>query len=321
MLRIFFGLLLKLCHVILSAFPIAKKNHFVLGCSSGSTINGNAKALFYFSMNNRCKVDGHLFLRNKALVRMLQESYPDNVHYSYSLKALMLFVTAKALVITHGVYDLAPFSCTKRNQKLINIWHGFPIKHLGIDDNSLTEQQKINALGNFDGLITMSEEERQIMSRAYKTEISNVWVTGYPRNDEMLKPTKRLANELPYTEGKRVILYAPTYRDNGTTKLFPFENFDLDKFDKFLKQMNAIILLRVHKNELAKHNLKETNNIRVCDSSVIPEMNDFLADISILVTDYSSIYIDILLIDKPMISNCSGECLLKKLIGTPITPL
>lgn len=301
MLLKIYGLFLRLLQWIVSLFYSKTKPHIIIGSSAGTNVNGNSKALFMYMYNASTPIKGYFVTRNKSLYKEFKNTFPIHFLYAYSFRALVKVITAKAFIITHGPWDITPFKIANTKKPLINVWHGFPIKKLGTDAHNLTETQKKKVLGNFDGLVVMSEEEKIHMSRCYHTELENTWVTGYPRNDFSFHCNEAILNQIPYIKGKKVLLYAPTWRDEGKTKLFPFEDFNINELEIFLKKENAIILLRVHKNELKQHNLVENDYLRICDGNVVQEISELLPFIDILITDYSSVYIDQLLIDKPMI--------------------
>lgn len=301
MLLKIYGLLLRFLQGLFSIFYHNTKHHIIIGSSAGTNVNGNSKALFLYMVKTSTPLKGFFITRNKLLYREFALIYPNNFLYAYSFKALAKVITARAFVITHGPWDITPFKITKTKKPLVNLWHGFPIKKLGTDAHQLSKIQKKNVLGNFDGLVVMSEEEKVHMSRCYHTKLENTWVTGYPRNDFAFYRNDSILEQIPYAKGKKILLYAPTWRDTGKTRLFPFDDFDIKKLEQFLNENNAVILLRIHKNELKQHNLEENEVMRICDGNVIQEINELLPFMDILITDYSSVYIDQLLIDKPMI--------------------
>lgn len=294
-----FGFFLRLLQIVITKVYNKTNPHIIIGSSAGTNINGNSKALFVYMYTNETSLKAYFISRNKKEYRRLKSEYPNHAFYAYSFSALSKVITCRAFVITHGPYDVTPFKCTNTGRPLINVWHGFPIKKLGTDSHFLTEKQKSKVLGDFEGLVVMSDEEAEIMSKCYHTKPENMWVTGYPRNDFSYISNEKIIDSIPYIKGKKVLMYAPTFRDSGKTRLFPFDDFDADKMIDFLVKNNSILLLRIHKNELIEHNLEENEWIRICDGNVVQEINELMSEIDLLITDYSSSYIDRLLIDKP----------------------
>ncbi len=102
--------------------------------------------------------------------------------------------------------------------------------------------------------------------------------------------------------GKRLVLYAPTWRRYAPTQWFPFDDFDRDRLIGFLVEANASILLRGHEMESANvHALCDGRNLIDFGAHTCREVNDVLPQIDVVVSDYSSIYIDYLLLDRPCI--------------------
>ncbi|MEO9802570.1 MAG: CDP-glycerol glycerophosphotransferase family protein [Reichenbachiella sp.] len=296
-----YGLFLRSLQITASIFYKGTKPHIILGSSAGTNINGNSKALFLYMKASNTALKGYFITRNYSRYKSQIEQHPNHFLYAYSFKALYYCLTAKAYVITHGPYDITPFKITNTGKPLINLWHGTPLKKIGIDSHHATEKAKDKMLDDFDGFIVMSEEEREIISRCYRTRIENTWVTGFPRNDLAFVKNKAIMDEIPFIQGKRVLLYAPTFRDSGKTRLFPFEDFDQPSLIEFLASKNAVMLMRMHKNELAKHKLEENEWLRVCDGNLVEELNELMPVMDILITDYSSSYIDWLIKDGPSI--------------------
>jgi len=102
-------------------------------------------------------------------------------------------------------------------------------------------------------------------------------------------------------EYKKIILYGPTYRRDKPSEFFPFENFDIQQFRQFLDDEKIIFLLRGH--VYAKGSNRDFFGERILDLSheVLEDVHEILPEIDILITDYSSLYITFLLINRPLI--------------------
>jgi CDP-glycerol glycerophosphotransferase len=125
---------------------------------------------------------------------------------------------------------------------------------------------------------------------------------GQPRNDVLINQDSPNGQELfPFKipENEMLILYAPTWRRYSETKFFPFDDFDLQDFNEFLNEHKIVILLRGHVSERGdQENLFST---RIINSGfdVFENVYSILNSIDLLITDYSSIYLDFLLLDGP----------------------
>ncbi|MFW9965283.1 MAG: CDP-glycerol glycerophosphotransferase family protein, partial [Candidatus Sifarchaeia archaeon] len=124
-----------------------------------------------------------------------------------------------------------------------------------------------------------------------------------PKNDILLKneaPSKTLRQILPnLPDFEQALLYAPTWRDYDKTKFFPFDDFDAEALEKWLKKRSAILLLRAHISDSIP--VSESERIRSLSFEECNEITDILKEINVVITDYSSITADFLLLDRPII--------------------
>ena len=135
--------------------------------------------------------------------------------------------------------------------------------------------------------------------------IDDVWITGTPRNDYLINPNSELITEHKYL-GKKIILYAPTWREYGSrSSFFPFEDKDLSALNTFLDEQDSYLLLRGHREEMERissnYGEESLSRILPAHQEIFPDAQQLLAHVDVLVTDYSSIYFDFLLVDKPII--------------------
>jgi CDP-glycerol glycerophosphotransferase len=101
-------------------------------------------------------------------------------------------------------------------------------------------------------------------------------------------------------------LYAPTFRDKIATRFFPFDDFNLNNLTDFLEENDTYLVLRPHHNDLRRESaffstLLQSPRIILGDASVLLDVSNIFPFIHGVVTDYSSIYIDLLLLDLPVI--------------------
>ena len=135
--------------------------------------------------------------------------------------------------------------------------------------------------------------------------IDDVWVTGTPRNDYLVKPNSELLSAHKYLN-KKIILYAPTWREYGNrSSFFPFDDKNLNDLNEYLESKDAYLLLRGHREEMERisSNYGEEHFSRILPAhqKIFPDAQQLLVHVDVLVTDYSSIYLDFLLVDKPIV--------------------
>lgn len=189
----------------------------------------------------------------------------------------------------------------KKKTIYLNTWHGIAMKKIGND----CEGRKDYDFSKINYFCVSSEYDKKVFASAFKTSEQNYFSCGMPRNDELFyslnnpEYKKELLEKLNLPTNKKIILYAPTWRDsidNGKTYKVDIP-VDFKKWEKELGK-DYIVLFRAH--------VKTTEIMKV-------EFNDFLRNYSnyecvnhlmivsdLLITDYSAISFDYSILEKPI---------------------
>ena len=157
-----------------------------------------------------------------------------------------------------------------------------------------------------------SEVERFFRASAEGRDPTYFETLGYPRFDrirELLQAHGEPAIPQPLCgtldDASTTLLYAPTHKDSAyETELFPFGDFDVDRLHSLLEAMDATLLLRMHPSEEdsgAYDALVDGERIRYAGQSVTESPIELLPAVDVLITDYSSIYVDFLPFDRPIV--------------------
>jgi CDP-glycerol glycerophosphotransferase len=220
-----------------------------------------------------------------------------------------------------GAYQLT------RGAKLIQLWHGAPLKHIELDKyrkrlndmpalfRPLLKIQKA-IIGRYPVYDIFISTSQWFTDKTFKSSFKSKHfvATGYPRNDilfgwpsqestaymlawinvdkQAFQKVTSLKNHGYYT-----CLYAPTFRKNLYN---PFEtSINLGRLSEFAKKINLLIILKLHPFMHDKYRISEYPNLLeyppLCDVYPLMTITD------ILITDYSSIYFDFLLLDRPIL--------------------
>jgi CDP-glycerol glycerophosphotransferase (TagB/SpsB family) len=271
----------------------------VFGSETGEFVSGSPKALFAHIKENHPEYKVYFYTPFKKSL----ETYAK---IKYILKFAHIFFKAKFLVSSHPPSDFYPFAWSNR-KVLINTWHGTPLKAMFFADSGDTKSNLKRILWlnkKISAFIVSSKLEAATLAECFLINPRKFYYLGQPRNDILLKnpADKTLPNIIgTIPEYKKVILYCPTYRRDAPTEFFPFDDFDLQHLNNFLEENKIIILLRGHVYN--KKSEKENFSERVIDFGfeICNDVNLILPEVDIMVTDYSSIYIDYLLLDRPCI--------------------
>lgn len=219
---------------------------------------------------------------------------PKNGIYAYSLKAIRILLRSKILVFTHGSGDFFPYAPPKSNhRKLVNLFHAIAVKEVGHKGNPQLKKEA----SEWDSFVVSSAFEAEFIKKQYSLTDDQIVIAGQSRNDI-------LCTENSKSPTSKMVLYAPTFRDSTVTELFPFADKNLPALDDFLSEKGMKIMIRLHINEekTYRHSKEYANlkNIFFAGSDVHPSVNDILHWFDGLITDYSSIALDYLLLNRPI---------------------
>ncbi len=213
------------------------------------------------------------------------------------------FITAlKARIWITSVNVERGLSFKKRKTIYVNTWHGAGTKKIG---NACSGRNDYN-LSNVDIMLTQSSFENEIFIRDFNCLSKSLRKIGFPRNDELFHISKDLKDscrkELSIPDGKKVILYAPTWRDSkdGGLSYRVDPPINIEKWRKLFSN-EYVMLFRMHPFTTI-FNMKYDDFVR--DVSSIDNLNHILAITDVLITDYSTIVYDSAIANIPFI--CFG---------------
>lgn len=231
----------------------------------------------------------------------------------FSLKAIFYLATSSVVFLQHTAWQDIRYPFPFRMLNFVNLWHGVPLKRIGcasLDLKSSWFQTIWKNLSN-SAVISSSKVDRLAMHSAMRpVPFSNIWITGLPRHDfvvckesclplDMQKDLERLRGLLG---GKRLVLFAPTFR-NSKNGYYRFSDVEIQNLKALLKEHNAVFGIREHmaSDDFYK---KLFTGIDMLDLSLdkFPNLECLYREVDVLITDYSSSYIDFLLTYKPVIS-------------------
>jgi CDP-glycerol glycerophosphotransferase (TagB/SpsB family) len=227
---------------------------------------------------------------------------------------------ASAGAFTNSLSDLAAYPETvPESIQLIALRHGRSVKRVrfsrtGHKIDAAEEASRHREADRVRYAISTSEFVSDIQEECLQIGREKHVVTGYPRNDFLLdvQEAQRAAwaRYLHDESQPRVVLYAPTWRHGrGTTRFFPFDDFDEGGLVRALEASGAYLLLRPHVRELESDpllreslaDLARHDRVRLATHDQFADVNSFLPFVDVLVTDYSALYHDFLLLDRPLV--------------------
>ena len=292
---------------LLEGFFSKDKNLITIFFTEHNFADNSRYFLEYLYSNTDHKYDVKVLVKNKVLFDEISLKYPNITYYSKSLSGMKLFLKTKNIVISHGsdASYFFPYFLDIKSKNIINLWHGIPLKRLSLQVKGIRESKSRSRFQKFSSICAASTFEQFLLASCFEMHIDDIWITGTPRNDYLLYPNNELLQEHSYLN-KKVILYAPTWREYGDrSSFFPFEDKDLECLNAFLETQDAYLLMRGHREEMERisenYGEEKLSRILPAHQEFFPDAQRLLAHVDVLVTDYSSIYLDFLLLDKPII--------------------
>ena len=207
----------------------------------------------------------------------------------------------------------------QKDQVYVQCWHGTPLKRLGYDletsenaIDSIVDIRKKYAMdaAKFNYILSPSGFASEKFISAWNLKETNmedkVMEIGYPRNDFLINHTpediRMIKEKLEIPEDKKVILYAPTWRDNqheaGTGFTYDL-NVDFDALREKLGD-EYVILFRVHYLVASKFSFDDYEGF-IYNVSNYDDINHLYLIADLLITDYSSVFFDYGILKKPML--------------------
>jgi len=305
--------ILKFGIAVLDKLIPKQKNLIVFGARGGSMYYDNSQYLFEYMLKHHPEFECIWLSINKSVIDKVNFSFDKPIAY-YPRKGIGLwkFLRSKYAVLSHGYADMGLYIGRSSPKKVIFLWHGLPMKNIMYASKRGVPPKKPYKIDLFP---VNSRMEKYVFAYCFeipaKKDILKVW--GSPRLDKIHtevqgnKDTQRqeFLKELDITDlsVEKIILYAPTYREDAITKFFPFE-YDSKLLDEILEKNKAIILLRTHVSDTnAEFSESYSRHKRVFywDQQAFPDLYKSLNLMDSVITDYSSLYFEALYLDIPII--------------------
>lgn len=282
-------------------FPVCAYNH---------TFSGNERAVFE-AVKNDPSIRKIILTRSR---RIEVDGVNVAVAPLKSRLAQELLIGSRVAFIKHNPSSNLVYPVAEGRHLLINLWHGIPLKRVGFA--SLDQRANLQYVARehrmCNAVIASSRVDRMAMASAfYPLQYNDVWVTGLPRNDFILRgidalpadlrrESERLAARLA---GRRLVLYAPTFR-NDKDAYYRFGQDELDALSQVLERHGAVLGVREHLADTAhsySSQLAAVGAIALGDQ-LYAHIEVLYRHTAVLVTDYSGCCFEYALTGGPVIS-------------------
>ncbi|KQZ24472.1 MULTISPECIES: CDP-glycerol glycerophosphotransferase family protein [unclassified Microbacterium] len=184
----------------------------------------------------------------------------------------------------------------KPGQKVLQTWHGTPLKRLALHRPGFDLRRMaavVKESRRWDVLLAQNAYSERILRKAYAFFGRPIWVEGYPRDDVLVTgDPAAIRADLGIGPDERVLLYAPTWRDDRAGMV------DFVDAEALARQTDSVVLVRGHSRTIDTD--RDRAGARVIDVTGYPETSQLLLAADALITDYSSVMFDFSVTGKPM---------------------
>ncbi|TCN26707.1 CDP-glycerol glycerophosphotransferase family protein [Mesobacillus foraminis] len=280
-------------------FPV-RENRILFASDSRDEIGGNLKYVYEEMERQQLPYDYKFMFKENSFVK---KSFFEIIRLAYYA------ATSKATLLEENYPMVSPLKIRK-NTDLIQLWHGAgAFKKFGYSRLGQPGGPKINSKDhrNYTKAVVSSKNVVPQYAEGFDILEESILPLGIPRTDiffdEAYKNEKRkeLYDQYPFLKGKKVILFAPTFRGRGRKEAhYPIENLDFEKLYETFKD-EYVFLFKLHFIVLNKVIIPHKYAGFFYDFTDYREVNDLLLITDLLITDYSSICFEYSLLDKPML--------------------
>ena len=267
---------------------IPKKNKRIVLYSNWG-FRDNLRTLYQYLVDNGYQEEYEIICASNDFYHLEKEK---DVKYVSIYRGLYYFLTSKYFFYSFGKYPIKPAP----NQMVVNLWHGMPLKKIG----NLEEGLENVDYNFFTKLVSSSDYFTPIMKAAFNATEEQILLVGNIRNDELFKEK----------QDKRII-WMPTYRnsknyhDSQDALIFSLEEVDFRKIEQLLLKYGYQLYIKLHPLEEFRLQVQMNHSIiHLLTEEIISEqygtLYTFLGTTSALITDYSSVFLDYYLLNRPV---------------------
>jgi CDP-glycerol glycerophosphotransferase (TagB/SpsB family) len=289
-----------------------KQGKYLFVSKKNVPYSNNLRALCDYTAQNKQDNDeiylfheGYISEKTKEFLKKQNITLLDQ----FNIKNIKKIVSCSNIILSHSIRD-AYITYNSKKRKIINVWHGAPIKRIENSMPFISNSKKRLIKHNaelYDILIASSDIDRLAITSSFAVDFQKVKLTGLPRYDYLFKNhsfspdiEEEIQTILKAVNNKKFILYAPTFRENNISPLESLTTEEWREIENFLKQHNAVLGIRPHSYDNTNLSFLKSDHFIDCSFRKISEPNALLRYTDLLIVDFSSIWIDYLLLNRPI---------------------
>lgn len=312
-MKILFHIICYIIYPFSFLFPRSKKK-YAFGSSRGS-FNDNAKYLFLYTAQHCPDIDVAWVSLSRDTVRLVR-SYGFKAYSVFSLAGVWHALTSRYWFFNSYTSDI--MFCLSGRAVCFNLWHGLAIKRIEYNITSgdlaglyaktdfgmMFTHPQVFRKPNY--LLSSSSSQTGQFSTAFRVPTERCKEFGYPRCHILLCDDEERMHHINHFEPQstvdlvarlhqynKVYIYMPTWRDSQRTVFT--QSMDLARLNQVLAEHNELLLLKPHSNVEVDATMLNFSNIVFVDGKA--DVYPILPYTDVLITDYSSVLYDYLLMD------------------------
>jgi len=216
----------------------------------------------------------------------------------FFLKKAYLMATSSYVFLNDNFMPMSMINFSSKTT-VVQLWHGQgAFKRFGLDSNlpaDVRERAK-KCAEKYDYITVSSENVVPIYMSAFGVEREKIIVTGIPDSDYFYQDNNCCFREkFSIPKEKKIVLYAPTFRENEDDDGTILDMFDCERFVRESGEDYKLVV-RLHPQV---HSSRSVDG--VIDATSYDNVNDIIREADILITDYSSICMEFSMLKKPML--------------------
>lgn len=313
-IKLFIGKFVRLAYRLTYRLIPCEKNMVLFISFHGRGYSDNPKAIYEYLRKQNSDLKYIWAIKNHKQ-KNIQIEGAKVIEY-FSIPYFYYLARSKYWVVN---CKLPTYILKKENQVYLQTWHGTPLKRLAHDivlDNKDTTfyRSKMSAeemyntydedVRKYNYMISPNPYSTKVFKSAFRINEERLIETGYPRNDILVNSTNdqivRIKEKLGLPKDKKVILYAPTWRDNSyVIEGYTFKlQVDFRKWQEALGE-EYIVVFKPHYLIINDFDIKAFEGF-VYEASATSDIAELYLISDLLITDYSSVFFDYAILNRPM---------------------
>lgn len=310
---------------LLSFLMPRNKKIWLFGSTFGRRFTDNPRYLYLYVSHDKDALERGIrpvwISHNKDVVKFLTDNGYE-AYYYHSFKGIWLALRAGVYIFDNYSKDINFWQ--SGGAVKVNLWHGSGNKLTNHDNQFDTIRHPKNAWEKWKTwlrrlsdekpshyILSTSDAKKVENMSAFQVDEKHILINGQPRNDMLIGNDEYAIEELFSEEEKKVIASMRSDKEAGMTILafMPtfrpseskfFEVMDFARFNDFLEDNHYRLYVKPHPKSRIIKRLEELNsgNIYAIKSEV--DVYSFLKNVDMLIADYSSVYTDFMLLDRPV---------------------